>query len=129
MRITLRDLMAESGVAFGTSGARGLASAMTDRVCFAYAKGFLQYLETAAGYQGPGRAVAIAGDIRPSTGRIMEAVARAAESAGCEAVHCGRIPSPAVALFGLERGIPAIMVTGSHIPDDRNGIKFNKPTG
>jgi len=129
MRITLRDLMAESGVAFGTSGARGLATAMTDRVCYAYARGFLQYLETAAGNQGPGREVAIAGDFRPSTGRIMEAVARAAESAGCQAVNCGRIPSPAVALFGLERGIPAIMVTGSHIPDDRNGIKFNKPTG
>jgi len=26
-------------------------------------------------------------------------------------------------------GIPSIMVTGSHIPDDRNGIKFYKSTG
>jgi phosphomannomutase len=38
--------MARSGVAFGTSGARGLATAMTDSVCYAYAKGFLQYLES-----------------------------------------------------------------------------------
>jgi phosphomannomutase len=34
-----------------------------------------------------------------------------------------------VALYGLEKQIPSIMVTGSHIPDDRNGIKFNKPQG
>ncbi|MDQ6987206.1 MAG: phosphomannomutase, partial [Mariprofundaceae bacterium] len=46
-----------------------------------------------------------------------------------EPVNCGFIPTPAVALFGLRHGIPAMMVTGSHIPDDRNGIKFYKPEG
>ena len=45
MKISIRDLMAQSGVAFGTSGARGLVTAMTDRVCYAYTRGFLQYLE------------------------------------------------------------------------------------
>jgi phosphomannomutase len=34
-----------------------------------------------------------------------------------------------VALYGITNGCPAIMVTGSHIPSDRNGIKFNKCTG
>ena len=37
--------MDSSGVAFGTSGARGLVSAMTDEVCYTYTRGFLQYLE------------------------------------------------------------------------------------
>jgi len=32
--VSVSDMMAQSGVAFGTSGARGLVSAMTDRVCF-----------------------------------------------------------------------------------------------
>ncbi|MFZ0788238.1 MAG: phosphomannomutase, partial [Chromatiaceae bacterium] len=36
---------------------------------------------------------------------------------------------PAVAAFGIANRIPSLMVTGSHIPDDRNGIKFNLPTG
>jgi hypothetical protein len=45
------------------------------------------------------------------------------------AVNCGFIPSPAVALYGITREIPSIMVTGSHIPDDRNGIKFNQCNG
>jgi phosphomannomutase len=42
-------------------------------------------------------------------------------------VNGGHVPSPAVALYGFDEGIPSIMVTGSHIPDDRNGIKFNGP--
>ena len=121
--------MAGSGVAFGTSGARGLATAMTDRVCYAYTAGFLQHLESIGELKCRGESVAVAGDFRPSTDRVMEAVCRAAEDRGYQALNCGKIPSPAVALLGLERRIPAIMVTGSHIPDDRNGIKFNKPTG
>lgn len=128
MKIAIADLMATSGVKFGTSGARGLVTDLTDRVAYAYTLGFLQYLRTAS-LAPVGSAVALGGDLRPSTGRIMEAVGRAVADSGGVPVNCGRVPSPAVALLGLERKIPAIMVTGSHIPDDRNGIKFNKPTG
>src|ERR1019366_3347203 len=129
MKISIQELMACSGVAFGTSGARGLAAAMTDSVCYAYAKGFLQYLESIGELKRAGEAVAVGGDFRPSTDRVMEAICRAADDLGYRAVNCGKVPSPAVALYGLENKIPSIMVTGSHIPDDRNGIKFNKPTG
>jgi phosphomannomutase len=129
MKISISELMVRSGVAFGTSGARGLATEMTDRVCYAYTKGFLQYLESVGELKRAGERVAVGGDFRPSTDRVMEAVCRAAEDMGYQPVNCGKVPSPAVALFGLENKIPAIMVTGSHIPDDRNGIKFNKATG
>jgi phosphomannomutase len=125
--IKIQDLMQQSGVGFGTSGARGLVTQMTDKVCFAYTLGFLQHV---TGHDGKKpEAVAIAGDLRPSTQRIMLAIAEAAESLGIKAINCGEIPSPAVALHGIEMGLPAIMVTGSHIPDDRNGIKFNTATG
>jgi phosphomannomutase len=129
MKISIQDLMAQSGVAFGTSGARGLATAMTDKVCYAYAQGFLQYLESIGDLRRAGGRVAVGGDFRPSSSRVMEAVCRAADDLGYRAVNCGKIPSPAVALFGFENKIPSIMVTGSHIPDDRNGIKFNKCAG
>lgn len=129
MRISIQELMLQSGVAFGTSGARGLATAMTDRVCYAYTAGFLQYLESIGQLHCAGERVAVGGDFRPSTDRVMAAVCRAAADRGYVPVNCGKVPSPAVALFGLENQIPAIMVTGSHIPDDRNGIKFNKATG
>ncbi|MCF7816757.1 MAG: phosphomannomutase [Kiritimatiellales bacterium] len=129
MKIKINDLMQQSGVKFGTSGARGLAVEMTDKVCYTYAKGFLQYLEEDGQLKKRGESVAIAGDLRPSTGRIMAAVAKAASDMGYVPINCGRIPSPAVALYGLENACPSIMVTGSHIPADRNGIKFNKCTG
>ncbi|MGJ8481977.1 phosphomannomutase [Sphingobium yanoikuyae] len=126
--VSIADLMAQSGVAFGTSGARGLVSSMTDRVCFAYTAAFLQHL-AAIGQFAPGNAVAIAGDLRPSSPRIMAACAAAVRHMGGEVDHCGFVPSPAVAAYGFERGIPSLMVTGSHIPDDRNGIKFNRTDG
>src|ERR1035437_3219203 len=129
MKVSIQELMARSGVAFVTSGARGLVTAMTDSVCYAYAKGFLQYLESIGEIKRAGGRVAVGGDFRPSTSRVMEAVCRAADDLDYRAVNCGKIPSPAVALFGFENKIPSIMVTGSHIPDDRNGIKFNKCAG
>ena len=126
--IRIDRLMQQSGVAFGTSGARGLVEAMTDRVCQAYTLGFLQYLQQSGGL-APGAAVAIAGDYRPSTPRIMAAVAAAVRRLGLTPVNCGLVPTPALALYGMRRGIPSIMVTGSHIPDDRNGIKFYRAEG
>ena len=43
MSVAMQDVMKQSGVAFGTSGARGLMSAMTDRVCYVYARSFIKY--------------------------------------------------------------------------------------
>jgi phosphomannomutase len=138
--ISISNLMQDSGVGFGTSGARGLVSKMTDQVCYAYTRAFLQYLHSASvetnhvgqlkqsGADEKAK-IAIAGDLRPSTQRIMTAVSKAAADMNVETINCGLIPSPAVALYGIEHQIPSIMVTGSHIPDDRNGIKFNTAEG
>jgi len=126
--LRIAELMQQSGVKFGTSGARGLAVDMSDRVCYAYTLAFLHYLMN-QGEIKVGERVAIAGDYRPSSPRIMAATAMAVRDAGCEPLNCGFIPSPAVALYGIRNNIASLMVTGSHIPDDRNGIKFNKPTG
>lgn len=124
----IAELMTDSGVGFGTSGARGLAEAMTDRVCYAYTLGFLQYLER-CGSIHPGDEVVVGGDFRPSTPRIMAACMRAIRDIGYLPINAGNVPSPAVAAEGLRRASASLMVTGSHIPDDRNGIKFNKPEG
>ena len=126
--LQIADLMQQSGVKFGTSGARGLACDMRNAICYAYTLAFVQYLLESEQIQ-TGDAIAIAGDFRPSTPRIMNAVATAIEDAGCTSIHAGFIPTPAVALFAMRRKLASIMVTGSHIPDDRNGIKFYKPSG
>jgi phosphomannomutase len=125
-KVSIAEVMDHSGVAFGTSGARGLVTAMTDEVCYTYTRGFLQYLERERDIERGGK-VAVAGDLRSSTPRIMRAVMKAIMDHGSVPVNGGHVPSPAVALHGFEQRIPSIMVTGSHIPDDRNGIKFNRP--
>ncbi|MDQ6995822.1 MAG: phosphomannomutase, partial [Mariprofundaceae bacterium] len=128
INLNIAELMQTSGVKFGTSGARGLASDMRNHVCYAYTLAFLHYLLDEAWIQ-QGDAVAIAGDYRSSSPRIMNAVAHAIQDAGCHVINTGFIPTPAVAYFAMQQGIASIMVTGSHIPDDRNGIKFYKPKG
>lgn len=102
--VSIADLMTQSGVAFGTSGARGLVTAMTDRVCFAYTCAFLQHL-TNIGQFKAGQHVEIAGDLRPSTPRIMAACAAAIRHMGGDVANCGFVPSPAVAGYGFAKGI------------------------
>ena len=66
MTVSMQDVMKQSGVAFGTSGARGLVTAMTDRVCYVYARSFIKYCEQSYKCE---HTIAIAGDLRPSTER------------------------------------------------------------
>ncbi len=110
---------------FGTSGLRGLVTDMTDLECYINTLGFLKYC-AGAGELDPGEVVYLAGDLRDSTPRIMVAAAQAIRDGGYVVFNCGLIPTPAVANFGYTNAHPSIMVTGSHIPADRNGIKFNK---
>lgn len=126
--VRVADVMARSGVKFGTSGARGLVTDLTDEVAYVYTSAFLQHLK-ASGQLGAAHAVTIAGDLRPSTPRILRAVGRAVADLGLAVDHAGQVPSPAAMLYAVAQGWPSIMVTGSHIPDDRNGIKFNGPKG
>ena len=103
------NLMLESGVAFGTSGARGLVSAMTDQVCYAYTSVFLEHLES-LGEFSPKTEVVLSGDLFPSTPQILKACAAAIEDAGGVQLFCDYLPSPAVALQSFSRGIPSLMV-------------------
>lgn len=126
--IRVSELMATSGVKFGTSGARSLVADMTSLVCYAYTLAFVQCLLNDEVIVA-GDSVMLAGDYRPSTPTIMTACSKAIEDAGLVPVNCGRIPTPALALMAMQHHAAGIMVTGSHIPDDRNGIKFYRPDG
>lgn len=119
-------------LAFGTSGLRGLVADITDLEAYINTRGFLDYALSVGDVAARGR-VAVACDLRPSSHSeersILRAVLRAIADAGLSAQFLGRIPTPALTLHGLVEAIPSVMVTGSHIPFDRNGIKFNKSTG
>jgi phosphomannomutase len=68
-------------------------------------------------------------DLRPSSPGIAAVVLGAVQAAGLRAIRAGAVPTPALALAAAERGAAAIMVTGSHIPAERKGLKFYVPGG
>jgi phosphomannomutase len=119
-----KNIIASSPIRFGTSGARGLVTDLTADVCFAYTLAFLQSI----GVQ-PGALVALGMDLRPSSPSIAGACIAAIRHAGFKDDFCGILPTPALAFYAQEKNIPALMITGSHIPFDRNGIKFYRPDG
>ncbi len=117
---------------FGTSGLRGFNTDLTDLECYINAKGFIEYLKNLSKEDGgieEGSTVYLAGDLRSSTDRIMKTISKAIEDAGCLVKNCGKLPTPAVSYCGMQNNSASIMVTGSHIPADMNGIKFNKVSG
>ena len=125
-RVSLKEIKDNTGIGFGTSGVRGLVTELTDEVVYLYSTAFLKYLkENGEKYEK----VALAGDLRDSTPKIMGVVGKAIVDMGAEIVNCGFVPTQTLALYGIKNKIPSIMVTGSHIPADRNGIKFYKSVG
>jgi phosphomannomutase len=118
-------VIAQSGIAFGTSGARGLVTQFTADVCAAFSIAFI----TATKCDFNFTTVAIAIDNRPSSYAMAQACAAVLQQLNINVVYYGVIPTPALAYKAQEDKIPAIMVTGSHIPFDRNGLKFYRPDG
>ena len=129
-------------LAFGTSGLRGRVVDMTQLEVYINARGFLRHARGLSREDGgipSGSIIYVASDLRPSSdarvpeqggrGELLQAVLRAIADEGFEAVDLGKIPTPALTFFALRRDAASIMVTGSHIPFDRNGIKFNKRDG
>lgn len=121
--VAVKHLSEELNVAFGTSGVRGLVKNLTPELCFSFVKGFLQEV-----CPTPNK-VAVGIDLRPSSPDIAKACIAAIKSSGSDVIYCGELPTPALAFYAMYNKIPAIMITGSHIPFDRNGIKFYRPDG
>lgn len=107
---------------FGTSGLRGLVTELTPDLVADYLRAFLAACPTGTGLW-------VGRDLRASSPALARAVMDAAQAEGVAVVDCGDVPTPALALGAMQAGAAAIMVTGSHIPADRNGLKFYVPTG
>ncbi|MCC5992930.1 MAG: phosphomannomutase [Rhodobacteraceae bacterium] len=107
---------------FGTSGLRGLVTELTDDLITDMVRAYL----VACAHGG---AVMVGWDLRDSSPAIARTVLMAISAAGVQPIRAGAVPTPALALAAATRGCGAIMVTGSHIPADRNGLKFYTITG
>lgn len=127
---------------FGTSGRRGQVAHLTQLEIYINALAELEYLlsmPVSSGGIQKGDPFYFAHDLRPSStqfvplqggrGEIAQAVERAIQDAGLCPINLGALPTPALTYFALQQGKGSIMVTGSHIPFDRNGYKTNSSIG
>ncbi|EQB2600373.1 phosphomannomutase [Aeromonas salmonicida] len=120
-----QSIIIQSGISFGTSGARGLVVDFTPEVCAAFTHAFVAVLRQ----EFAPKQLALAIDNRPSSYAMAQACSAALLQAGVEPIYYGVIPTPALAYQAMQDNMPCIMVTGSHIPFDRNGLKFYRPDG
>jgi phosphomannomutase len=144
MSNTLRERLSYEPVPlkFGTSGRRGNVVDLTQLEIYINATAELEYLQSlplAGGGIQRGDNFYYATDLRPSSrafvpeergrGELAQAIERAIRDAGMIPVNLGCLPTPALTSFAIERGNGSMMVTGSHIPFERNGYKCNTALG
>lgn len=117
---------------FGTSGRRGLVADLTQLEIYLNALAELEYLQDLPEAEGGirrGDEVYFACDLRPTSPVLAQAIVTAIRDAGMTPLNMGFIPTPALAAYAFARRRASIMVTGSHIPFDRNGYKTNTARG
>jgi len=107
---------------FGTSGLRGLVVDLTPALVADHLRAFVRACDIGTGLY-------VGRDLRASSPTLAAVVVAAARGEGLAVVDCGALPTPALALAAMGAGAAAVMVTGSHIPADRNGLKFYTPGG
>ena len=120
--------MNSSSLKFGTSGLRGLVVDLIGAPAYAFARAFSEMVAEDQDPAAKGE-ILVARDLRGSSQEIAERCMVAVGDSGQTPVDCGAAPTPALALAAMTMRCPAIMVTGSHIPEDRNGLKFYTALG
>jgi phosphoglucosamine mutase len=99
---------------FGTDGVRGVVGeTLTPEL--------VEQLGRAATTWAAARRVFVARDTRASGPELETALVRGIVSAGATAILGGVLPTPAVALSGLDLGV---VISASHNPPEYNGVKF-----
>ncbi|MEE9346424.1 MAG: hypothetical protein V3U88_12535 [Methylococcales bacterium] len=119
---------------FGTSGVRALVTDLTDLEIYCLTMGTLVYfavndlLVVDEQSQDPIK-IPVACDLRPSSERLTRATMKAIQNCGYQIEYLGTLPTPALTCYALNQGVASFMITGSHIPLDRNGQKANRCDG
>lgn len=76
--------------------------------------------------------IAVGMDSRLSGPALLEACVKGIQALGADAIDCGMASTPAMFMTTVSEDTHAdgaIMVTASHMPSDRNGLKFFRATG
>ena len=118
------------GVAIRT--ADGPEVNLTKEVAERIALGFLLFLRDKTGEPIPGIRIAVGRDSRLSGPDLSKAVSEKMAEVGADVMDGGLASTPAMfmsTVFPEFDADGAIMITASHMPPDRNGLKFFSRTG
>lgn len=111
-------------------GVEGEHVNLTPEVTEIIAKSFVKWLGNTTGSDD--LTVAIGTDCRLSGEGIKDAFVKGAMQAGANVVDCGLASTPAMFMSTVSAptmASAAVMVTASHLPFNRNGLKFFTPKG
>lgn len=103
---------------------------LTDEAVELIVKAFIKWLSGRLGKRK--FKIAIGNDSRVSAERIVNCAKNALLSCGCDVVYTGLSSTPSMFILLKKSGWgvdASIMVTASHLPYDRNGLKFFTPEG
>ena len=103
---------------------------LTDEAVSAIVKAFCLRLAERTGKRTP--VLAIGHDSRLSAGRISACAVRAAEESGCDVLFTGLSSTPSMFMLlqdGKTGADASVMITASHLPFNKNGLKFFTPEG
>ena len=94
------------------------------------AQAFVKWIRTTTGENNI--KIAIGTDCRLSGESLKTAFVNGAVEAGADVIDCGRASAPAMFMTTVSEPVKAsasVMVTASHLPFNRNGLKFFTPKG
>ena len=112
--------------------AMGEKAVLTNEVALCIGGAFITWLSEKTGKHPDQMTVAIGRDSRITGPDLLAACAEGMARAGAQVWDFGMCTTPAMYMCLLTEGFEAdasVMVTASHHPSDRNGLKFFLPTG
>ena len=109
----------------GSEGVEGEHINLGDEVVERMAAGFALWAAEKTGKAAHRMKIAVGRDVRISGGRIAAAVIRTLKKAGVKVYDCGLSSTPSMFMTTVDFGCDAsVMITASHHPFNRNGLKF-----
>lgn len=114
----------------GVAVVGGLPVNLTDDAVELIVKAFVKWLSLK--YNKEKFKIAIGNDSRISAERIVKCASSALIDSGCDVVYTGLSSTPSMFILLKKSGWGAdasVMITASHMPYDRNGLKFFTPEG
>ena len=113
------------GVALETEGGKPVN--LTDEAVSDLGRGFVRWLSEKTGKPAESLGIAVGRDSRVTGPHIQEVLCDALGKAGASVLDCGMATTPAMFMATVNDEASAegsVMITASHLPYERNGLKF-----